>query len=281
MRIEAIDLTNYGPFYGTHSFKFSDRGLVLVMGDNLDEPKMNSNGAGKSSIFDGLDWCLFGKVPRGDHTDSICNDEAKNCQVKVELTNDVGETAYVIRSRGKKSTLMFVENGVDKTTLDTKETQKLILDYLGLDRDVFHSAVLFGQTDLVHYAESTDSERMEILTKILRLDEIDSLLEKTKGALAVTEANLARVVADLQAQQAVLTNYKNEDVKTIFNIINETEGNVLNKNENRTYRSELILKVVSEKSTGFQSDIAKKALKGMNLSTKQAWCIAYEFKNVA
>ena len=63
MRIESIELTNYGPFYGTHSFSFSDRGLVLVMGDNQDEPKMDSNGAGsRVSLTHWIGVCL-GKYP--------------------------------------------------------------------------------------------------------------------------------------------------------------------------------------------------------------------------
>lgn len=42
-----------------------------------------------------------------------------------------------------------------------------------------------------------------------------------------------------------------------------------------------ILMVVKEKSTGFQSDIAERALEGKDLTYKQKWCVAYEYKNVA
>ncbi len=185
MRIERIDIKNYGPFLGKHSFQLSDRGLTLVMGDNQDEPKMNSNGAGKSSIFDALDWCLFGKVPRGDHVDSIRNEESKDeCGVSVILFDDEGKGAWIQRSRDKKKThLLFAIDGVEQTRLDNKETQVLIEQYLGLNREVFHAAVLFGQLDLAHYADSTDTERMDILTNILQLDEIDELKEVAKAKL--------------------------------------------------------------------------------------------------
>ncbi len=42
-----------------------------------------------------------------------------------------------------------------------------------------------------------------------------------------------------------------------------------------------ILNEVKNNSKGFQKDIADKGLNGMNLSEKQSWCVAYEFKNVA
>lgn len=222
MKIESITLENYGPFYGSHNFSFENRGLVLVMGDNLDEPKMDSNGSGKSSIFDALDWGLFGKVPRGDHADSICNEEVKACSVTIRIRDDLGNPSQITRSRGKKNDLVFVENGIDKTALDTKETQNLIEQYLGLDRDVFHAAVLFGQMDLNHYADATDSERMEILTKILNLDEIDELLDKAKAHSAMKAEVVRKIVADINAQTAVLDNIKSADYSTKINNWEET-----------------------------------------------------------
>lgn len=42
-----------------------------------------------------------------------------------------------------------------------------------------------------------------------------------------------------------------------------------------------ILYTIRDNSKGFHKDIAEKALNGMNLSEKQAWCIAYEYKKVA
>jgi len=180
MKIESISIEGYGPFYGEHTFSFSDRGLTLVMGDNQDEPRMNSNGAGKSSIFDALDWCLFGKVPRDDKADSVRNEESKLCRVHTFVTADDGKAGQVIREREKSGSLKFILDGSDCSALDMKETQRMVEDFLGLDRDVFHAAVLFGQTDLVTYAESTDVERMKILTKILQLDEIDVYLDQVK-----------------------------------------------------------------------------------------------------
>lgn len=180
MHIQKIELENYGPFYGRHEFVFEDRGLTLIMGDNQDEPRMNSNGAGKSSILDGLDFCLFGKIPRQDHVDSIVNDEAKACSVTVYLLDDLGRNVIVRRKRSTTTTLELFIFGELQQALDVSETQKRVEEILGVDRDVFHAAVLFAQTDLTHYAESTDTERMNILTKILQLDEIDQWLDATK-----------------------------------------------------------------------------------------------------
>ncbi len=187
MRIERIHIQNYGSFYGQHGFAFADRGLVMVLGDNQDEPRMNSNGAGKSSTFDALDWCLFGVVPKGDHADSVINEEAgRDCKVTVEL-REGDRVIRVLRYRkftgeDPKSGVQLEVNGqAGITALDPKETQRLIELELGLDREVFHACVLFGQNDRFHFADATDSERMSILTKILQMEEIDDWLDLAKA----------------------------------------------------------------------------------------------------
>jgi len=205
MKILTVELTNFGPFHGTHIFNMADRGLLLVMGDNKDEPRMDSNGSGKSHIFDGLDWCAWGENPRGDHAEAQFNEEAygergAKMQVKTALEADDGTAIVITRSRTKsKYELKLEVGGEDKSSLDKSETQKAIEKYLGLDRDVFHAAVLFGQTDLVHYADATDGARMEILTKILQLDEIDVCLERVKAKVKAGSEKRVRLQADLSS----------------------------------------------------------------------------------
>lgn len=213
MKIAKIEFTNYGPFYGTHTFSFDSRGLLLVMGDNQDEPRMNSNGSGKSHIFDALDWCLFGKSPRGDHADSVRNDEAKSCSVTTYLVDDNGRPASITRGRAAKNELRFFVDGVEATALDSNETQKAIEVFLGLDRDVFHAAVLFGQTDLVHYADSSDSERMTTLTKILQLDDIDNMLLVVKDRLGKINSNVSKLETQLAVQEGLLEELRRADFR--------------------------------------------------------------------
>ncbi len=232
MRIERITLSNYGGFQGKHTFQLADRGLCLVLGDNQDEPRMNSNGAGKSTIFDALDWCLFGKVPRDDHADSIINEVVgKDCEVDVELIDDDGKHVMVRRYRniGGHNGCMLVVDAKELTSLDVKETQKDIERILGLDRDVFHAAVLFGQTDLMRFADAKDSERMEVLTKILQLEEVDEWLvrakerrkeasgrqEEIEGAVQERRGQIAMAKSQEPSLRAQMKNIKDERTNTL------------------------------------------------------------------
>lgn len=191
MKVLRVEIEDYGPFHGKHVFILADRGLLLVLGDNQDEPRMDSNGAGKSALFEAMDWCLFGKIPKGDHVDSIINDSGDgSCNVRVYLDDD-GEDLSIHRGRNPKFAKLYV-NGTaeDLTALDDAETQRHINRKLGLDRDIFHAAVFFGQNDLFRFADATNAKGWEILTKILHLEPIDQWLETTKQAEKKTEAKL-------------------------------------------------------------------------------------------
>jgi len=249
MLIEKITVQNYGAFYGEHEFQLDCRGLTLVMGINDDEPRMNSNGSGKSTLFDALDWALFGVVPRKDHADSIVNEESgKDCEVTVELCGEDGEHIMVRRYRkmGKANGVMFVVNGVEKTALDTKETQRLIELALGMDRDVFHAAVLFGQMDLFRFADSTDSERMVILTKILQLSEVDEWQARAKELVAAPNAELRAVEhAKIETEGAISSL---EGIDYSVKITEWDLGHAAHVDESKTALAQAIMEVESLRS---------------------------------
>lgn len=193
MRISAVKITNFGSWAGEHEISMSGHGLVLVEGINYDNPGANSNGSGKSKLFEAVDWCLFGKVPSGDHVDSVINNDARKCAVEVWLDED-GMGVVIERTRKTGETKLkfrvFDErSGYDETveTLDVDETQRRLEQVLGLDRQVFHAAVLRGQSDRFNFADATQADRLDILTRILQLDEIDKMLEVAKGRLLAAE----------------------------------------------------------------------------------------------
>lgn len=208
MRIDRIELDGYGPFLGPHTFAMAGRGLVLVLGENLDEPRMNSNGSGKSSLFDSADWALFGVVPKGDHVDSVIHDESKVAVVRVHLWDEDRNLPLVVERRkekGKATQLQFtLGQNTPVAAMDLAETQRLLELELGLDREVFHATVFYGQADTFHFAEATESRRMELLSRILpELAVIDGWGEKAKAkskALAEQEAGFAATLGQINAR---------------------------------------------------------------------------------
>jgi DNA repair exonuclease SbcCD ATPase subunit len=187
MNPTGIELENFGSYYGKHYFDLNAKGLTGIMGYNDDEACMDSNGSGKTTPFDALDWCCYGKVSRDGLLKSVYNDEAlldsgSTCWVCSWWVTDEGATVKITRGmRPKSSVFLHLEiDGVFLENLDIAETQVEIEKILGADREVFHASILFGQNDLVHYADAADAVRMRILTKILRLEEVDKMLDRAK-----------------------------------------------------------------------------------------------------
>lgn len=201
MKILGLYLSNFGSFAGRHYIPLADRGIVSVIGENLDDPRAKSNGAGKSTVSDALDWCLWGDNPRNDTAAAVvCDATGKDCCATTHVLDDGGALIQITRTRdfGKvpNGPRVWVD-GVEQTALDAKETQIRIEALLGLDREVFHAAVLHAQGDTWSFADATDGERKALLTRLLpELGEVDALQVKAQGLL-----QQARGAVQLAAQQ--------------------------------------------------------------------------------
>jgi DNA repair exonuclease SbcCD ATPase subunit len=218
MRVLRITIQNYTSFVGQHSFDLDHRGLVFVAGRNLDEPRSTSNGSGKSALFDALEWCLFGEHPRGDDADSVVSEEVgKDCLVMAHLADDDGSPFTVSRYRklaGKNGVDYYQQDDKGQVqnlnAMDAKQTQARVCERLGLDRQVYRAAVYRAQGETFDFAEATDGERKEMLSRIIpELAEVDALKEAVSGMIAEEEPKrllLAQRMAHIDGQlQAIGT----------------------------------------------------------------------------
>ena len=65
MLIKTITVENFLPFQGKQRIEFStdkDHNVTLIMGNN---------GAGKTSLAQAFEWCLYGKAPK--ETNQVIN----------------------------------------------------------------------------------------------------------------------------------------------------------------------------------------------------------------
>jgi DNA repair exonuclease SbcCD ATPase subunit len=152
------------------------RGLVLILGNNLDSTAADSNGSGKSTIFKALSWVLFGKTVDGLKGDAVIRVGVKTAVVKIDMTKDGVEwSAQRTKSRGKAETLsvFFEEKPLGEPSLHSQ--QQTLEKMLGLDWMSFSNTVLYGQGDIYHFADprTTDSQRKAVLSRILRLEELE------------------------------------------------------------------------------------------------------------
>ncbi len=167
----------------SNPLKLDKRGLVFVEGVNEDDPTVDSNGAGKSALFEALVWGLYGKTIRPCDADGVVNVKAAKGQgtsVIVSLEADNG-TTYTIRRYRKDATfknrvmLFSYAKGttveVNLSRQDNKETDALIVDLLKMDYTTFVNTVFFGQGLVSRFAGMTDREKKEVLERVIGLED--------------------------------------------------------------------------------------------------------------
>lgn len=183
MKFQKLTIKNFLTI-GEAGIELDDRGLLLIQGENQDDPSAKSNGAGKSSIVDALCWAIYGTTARGTTGDAVVNKTAKkDCQVAVVMVE--GDKEYRIVRYRKDSTAKNVVTiserdlttgvGGDLSKGTDKETQEVINAVMGCSLDVFMAAVYAGQEKMPDLPGMTD--------KMLK-----TLIEEAAGVEVLTEA---------------------------------------------------------------------------------------------
>lgn len=189
----------------------NSRGLIGVGGENMDTSHADSNGTGKSSMFDLIAWALYGRTLRDLRADSVIRRGRSGCRTLIRFTSADGTTYEVFRSRNDRifgSDLHFHKVGKVEHTIDgyapstdplmdlrgqdKKDTQARLERTLGLSFDAFRSLVVLGQGGGRRFSELKDSERKQFLGDVLGLSMYKELSDKARsmGREAEQEAKI-------------------------------------------------------------------------------------------
>jgi DNA repair exonuclease SbcCD ATPase subunit len=237
MKLLRLQIQGFMGFSGETELALDGLGLVHIAGVNEDDPANSSNGSGKTTILEALTWGLFGEgLPRpqgnseqGVRADEVLNDRSgKQCRVAVDLLDENGFWYQVERWRrfkGRGETKqssgvrMCVEDseGCPKQcyeALDEKETNRLICQRLGLDRDIWCRGVVFGQQASFNFCEATAKDRTAILTTVMGLEVVDTWLERCRDEKRALTTKLAESGGKLEIARQTLQRVEQERPET-------------------------------------------------------------------
>lgn len=194
LRFKEIDIQNFRSIEEAH-VEFNNQGTVIVKGINEYEDNATSNGSGKSSIFEALIYSLFEETSSGekDVANRIINN-GFNIQLKFEI-DDIKYT--IIRRAGKngKAEVYLYKNEIDISARNKSDTNKLILELLGINKNIFLDSVFLSQnvsTNLASLSPTQRKERLEILTNT------DVSVNKFKNKLKQQEDTYESICSQLQ-----------------------------------------------------------------------------------
>ena len=171
------------------------------------------NGAGKSSILDGITWALFGRARKHDET--VINLESKKAEVclvfhyeenqyKIVRSNPQGKTKQVELYIMDDKTASSAATWIPLTERTLRDTDLKIIDILRLDYESFTNASFLLQGGADQFTQQNPAARKRILSQILGLeiweDYRNQVLQKRRYAdkdLNQLDGRISEIVAEL------------------------------------------------------------------------------------
>ncbi len=136
-------------------------GLHFVKGENKVEPLLGSNGSGKTSLWDAVCWCLYGKTPDG----------LKNPDLKP--WGESGKTVVTIKLlRDEKDYHVTRTIGKNRLTLNEEDVGQEQIDEDLMTFAVFTNTILLGQGQPLFF-DLRPQQKMQLFTDVLDLDRWD------------------------------------------------------------------------------------------------------------
>ena len=207
MRPLVLKMTAFGPYAGEEILDFrklGTQGIYLITGDT---------GAGKTTIFDGITYALYGKASGHDRDESMVRSQyaSVDTPTQVELTFLYRGQEYTIRrapkqlrrkakGEGMTNKAAWVELTLPDGDVLTKggEVLRKVQEILGLDFDQFTKIVMIAQGAFKEFLTAGSDTRKQIFRKIFntsRFQEIQETLGERCRALENDSAELQRSVA--------------------------------------------------------------------------------------
>jgi DNA repair protein SbcC/Rad50 len=166
-----------------------------------------ANGAGKSSLLEGITWAIWGECRAVSEDDAISTGAM---DVRVDFTFGMhGETCRVIRTRQRDGSggleFQIQTSGGQFRTLTQKgirSTQALIDDYLKIDYDTFINSAYLRQGKADEFMLKKPADRKQILADLLKLDRYEQLADRAKESAKQYKLQ-AEVLTESLAQDLV------------------------------------------------------------------------------
>lgn len=243
--------------------KLYDKKVFVISGDT---------GSGKTSIFDAIQYALYGEVSRGIDVYSLRSDylNENDPYTFVNLTFKVDEKIYEIgripsqfakktkENQNIKNSAILYEITNEKKIIAEKigEVNEKIKQIIGLDKNQFSKVMLLAQGEFQEFLKAKSDDRSKILGDIFKTYEYKEIQERLKNE--ALEANKNIDIIDRRLEDVIYKydnlskNINREDIlvhdfanikKAIrsYQEKNQEEYEILEKNEKNLSKKEKLL----------------------------------------
>ena len=264
--LTLLNLNPTGLFcYAQHdTIELDNQGLTLLEGINKDRSS-DSNGAGKTSVFNSITQILFDRNPSGCSGESVVNKTYGRYCAKLEFLDGDGVRWRIIYTRKWKKqdkypsseygqpsewhnlgyrytgTDVYLErwdghlwkderttNDAGEARLEMKATRKKILDIIQLSYEQFLSVAYLAQQQSLKFVTGTHKDRLQVLSELCDLSIWDERGQKAKNKIQIYEAEIGRMEATIEGAKQVGGQLKEPDPDYV-NTLNTNLVSIQNK----------------------------------------------------
>ncbi len=227
MKIESLTLSAFGPYAGEETVDFTPfMGKVfLITGDT---------GAGKTTIFDGITFALFGKTSGSVRDTKTLRSQHADPKVKsfAKLTFTVGERTYTAyrATENKKKSDHYLADDIGGYWEKNDEIAEKLHELTGFDHESFCRVSMLAQGEFDKFLRLDSKAREVTLRKLfgtelyerysaLLKSEFDKSEETIKTLRRDFETTLGDELSDMADERRTL-----DFAKEIFGLLSEKEN---------------------------------------------------------
>lgn len=233
MKIKKLVISAFGPYADIQVLDFEkyldDKNMFVITGNT---------GAGKTTIFDAINYALYGEASGSDREGkSLRSDFADpTTPTEVELWFSLRDKDYYIKRspqyfRAKQKGEGFTENKPtaeiklkDKTISGPKEVTKLVEEILGITCDQFKQLVMIPQGEFKKLLNSDSDKKEEIFRKIFGTKIFSDIQQNIKNEANNLKKSIEIVQRDRENKIRSFT-LRNDD-EGLNNLINNKDLNI-------------------------------------------------------
>ena len=264
MIIEKISLYNFKK-YRKSDIVFK-RGIMGIFGNN---------GAGKSTIFDGITWALYGKTQAtelaGLNQEDLIRDGEE--QMGVELFFSLGKNKYRVSrylDRRGVNAKLWMNNRIQATK--TREVGEMIEKILGLDSKAFVASSFIRQKEIDLLSSKRPSERRGIINRLFNLKIYEKFEKSAKEKKKAEEMELKSLtgkkeILENEIKEMKTLKNKKDQMKSDFEKISKKYTkfkNILEKKEEE-------LKILEKQKRIYDETIKKRDVFSERMNSKRSY----------
>jgi DNA repair exonuclease SbcCD ATPase subunit len=253
LQFDCLDIINFGSFAKqTFDLRSCPVGLNFLRGRNEYEPRLGSNGSGKSTIWAAMTWCLFGRT-----VDNLRNPD-------VQPWSGKGPTQVITKiTKGKNHHEITRTIGPNKILIDGEPVgQEQIDKLLGINFEVFTHTILLGQGQPLFF-DLRPSEKMRVFAEVLNLERWTSRSKAASG-------HADDIQRDLDVKSGELSGIDNtlKEVQSLIDDAKDKSERWEGERENRLKSDDKRLSMLKKESADYQRHLDKAALEHENAGTE-------------